>query len=105
MMPPIAFALYAFVACLALTEANETPIGSLYAYGGPNISGLPLFYGDGQYFHQKAVLDPAPANTDTITGMAYLGNGHPRSISTAANLTCELCTRPRPRPNPNTALT
>jgi hypothetical protein len=53
-LPPLAFALYAFAACLALTEANETPIGSLYAYG-KNISGEPLFYGDGQYFHQKAI--------------------------------------------------
>jgi hypothetical protein len=60
MMPPIAFALYAFAACLALTEANETPIGSLYAYGG-NISGLPLFYGDGQYSHQTSTSKPTPA--------------------------------------------
>ena len=47
-LPPIAFALYAFATCLALTSADETPVGSLYAYGA-NISGLPLFYGDGQY--------------------------------------------------------
>ena len=51
MVPPIAFALYAFATCLALTEAKETPIGSLFAYGA-NISGLPLFYGDGQYRRQ-----------------------------------------------------
>jgi hypothetical protein len=47
MMPPLAFAFYAFAACLALTEAAESPVGSLWAYG-KNISGIPLFYGDGQ---------------------------------------------------------
>jgi hypothetical protein len=46
-LPPLAFALYAFMACLAFTSAHETPVGSLFAYGA-NISGLPLFYGDGQ---------------------------------------------------------
>lgn len=47
MMPPLAFAFYAFAACLALTEAAKSQVGSLYAYG-TNISGIPLFYGDGQ---------------------------------------------------------
>ena len=50
-LPPIALALYAFATCLALTEANEDPVGTLYAYG-TNISGLPLFYGDGKYSGQ-----------------------------------------------------
>jgi hypothetical protein len=56
MIPALAFALYAFAACLALTEADETTVGSLYAYGA-NISGLPLFYGDGEYFHQTATSE------------------------------------------------
>ena len=94
-LPPIAFALYAFATCLALTSADETPVGSLYAYGA-NISGLPLFYGDGQYLHQTTTTNPFPASTDTIPGMAYLGNGHPESISTAANLTCSSAQLPSP---------
>jgi hypothetical protein len=57
-LPPLAFALYAFATCLALTSADETPVGSLYAYGA-NISGLPLFYGDGQYFPQTTTSNPA----------------------------------------------
>lgn len=52
MGPQISFVLYAFLACLAFTNAadavtGETPVGTLYAYG-QNISGLPLFYADGK---------------------------------------------------------
>ena len=32
---------------------------------------------------------PYPTSVDTRPGMAYLGNGHPKDISTATNLTCE----------------
>jgi hypothetical protein len=48
--------------CLALISAEEMPIRSLYASGGANISGLPLLYGDSQYFPPtttpKPVLQP-----------------------------------------------
>lgn len=49
MEPSIALILYAFASLFAFAVADETPVGSLYAYG-QNISGLPLFYADGLYF-------------------------------------------------------
>jgi hypothetical protein len=48
MEPSLALILYAFASVFAFTNADETPVGSLYAYG-QNISGLPLFYADGRY--------------------------------------------------------
>lgn len=52
MEPSSALILYAFASVFALTIADETPVGSLYAYG-QNISGLPLFYADGWYAYPR----------------------------------------------------
>jgi hypothetical protein len=48
MEPSFTLILYAFASIFAFTNADETPVGSLYAYG-QNISGLPLFHADGWY--------------------------------------------------------
>jgi hypothetical protein len=55
MEPSFALVLYAFASVFALTNADETPVGSLYAYG-QNISGLPLFYADGWYRYPRKIL-------------------------------------------------
>lgn len=49
MVPSFTSLLAAFATCAAFTSAVDlqTPVGTLYAYG-KGISGLPLFYGDGQ---------------------------------------------------------
>lgn len=51
MEPSLALFVSALATCLAFTNAadvstDQTPIGTLYAYG-QNVSGLPLFYADG----------------------------------------------------------
>jgi hypothetical protein len=55
MEPSIALILYAFASVFAFTNADVTPVGSLYAYG-QNISGLPLFYADGWYHDPRRLL-------------------------------------------------
>ncbi|KAM0723396.1 hypothetical protein Q7P37_000382 [Cladosporium fusiforme] len=70
MVPSLTLCWYALAVCVTLTNAadvstDETPVGTLYAYG-QNVSGLPLFYAD---------------------GIALLGYGHPKDVSAAVNVT------------------
>lgn len=52
---------------VVLHSRATTSVGTLYGYGA-NLTGLPLFYGD---------------------GIAYLGNQPPADVVTVTNLTCE----------------
>lgn len=60
MEPSFALFCSALAACLAFTNAadisaDQTPVGTLYAYGR-NVSGLPLFFGDGKIQEDRHIV-------------------------------------------------
>lgn len=68
----------------AVEARATTSIGQLYAYG-TNMSGLPVFYGDGRLF----VLELGFIQLIARAGIAYIGNAIPSNVSVATNVTCE----------------